>query len=112
MENRVKVMITKENGHPVSLWDKSLLPNKTKSQEACNVQYEYSTLFPLLSNSNCRQIVIEDLELFHPYFRVTKRLAEYIHGLCRVMTVKEVAEHLGLDWKTVTNIDKIFLESH
>lgn len=59
----------------------------------------------------CRQIVIEDLELFHPYFRVTKRLAEYIHGLCRVMTVKEVAEHLGLDWKTVKNIDKIFLES-
>src|SRR4030065_69876 len=58
MENRVKVMITKENGHPVSLWYKSLLHNKTKSQEACNVQYEYSTLFPLLSNSNYRPICL------------------------------------------------------
>jgi transposase len=26
------------------------------------------------------------------------------------MTVKEVAKHLGLDWKTVKNIDKLFLE--
>jgi transposase len=59
----------------------------------------------------CQRIVIEDLELLHPYFRVTKRLAEYIHGLCKVMTVKEVAEHLGLDWKTVKNIDKFFLEA-
>jgi transposase len=58
----------------------------------------------------CGQIVIEDLELLHPYFRVTKRLALYIHGLCQFMTVKEVADHLELDWKTVKNIDKFFLE--
>jgi len=61
--------------------------------------------------ATCRQILIEDLELFDPHFRVTKRLAWYIHGLCRVMTVKEVAEHLNLDWKTVKNIDKLFLEA-
>lgn len=59
----------------------------------------------------CGQIVIEDLELFHPYFRVTKRMALYVHSLCRVMTVKEVADHLDLDWKTVKNIDKFFLEA-
>ncbi len=59
----------------------------------------------------CGQIVIEDLELLHPYFRVTKRLALYIHCLCRVMTVKEVADHLDLNWKTVKNIDKYFLEA-
>jgi transposase len=58
----------------------------------------------------CQRILIEDLELFHPYFRVTQRLAQYIHELCKVMTVKEVAKHLGLDWKTVKNIDKLFLE--
>lgn len=61
--------------------------------------------------SGCQKIVIEDLDLFHPYFRVTKRLALYIHCLCRVMTVKEVADHLDLDWKTVKNIDKLFLEA-
>jgi transposase len=60
----------------------------------------------------CKQILIEELELFDPHFRVTKRLAWYIHGLCRVMTVKEVADHLNLDWKTVKNIDKFFLEAH
>jgi hypothetical protein len=38
--------------------------------------------------------------------RVTRRLAQYIADLCRVMTVKEVANHLDLDWKTVKAIDK------
>ena len=60
----------------------------------------------------CQRILIEDLELFHPYCRVTQRLAQYIHQLCKVMTVQEVAQHLGLDWKTVKNIDKLFLERH
>lgn len=60
---------------------------------------------------SCGQIVVEDLELLHPYFRVTKRLAVYVHSLCRLMTVKEVAEHLDLDWKTVKNIDKFYLET-
>jgi transposase len=60
--------------------------------------------------AKCQQISIEDLNLFHPYLRVTQRLALYIHHLCRFMTVIEVAQHLQLDWKTVKNIDKWFLE--
>jgi transposase len=60
--------------------------------------------------ANCHRISIEDLNLFHPYLRVTRRLALYIHHLCRFMTVIEVAQHLQLDWKTVKNIDKWFLE--
>jgi transposase len=59
---------------------------------------------------HCCRTQIEDLELFSPYQRVTKRLARYIHDLCKVMTVKEVADHVALDWKTVKNIDKAFLE--
>ena len=58
----------------------------------------------------CHQISIEDLKLFDPYLRVTHRLALYIHHLCRFMTVIEVAQHLQLDWKSVKNIDKWFLE--
>lgn len=58
----------------------------------------------------CQQISIEDLELFDPYIRVTRRLAYYIYQLCQVMTVTEVADHLNLDWKTVKAIDKKFLE--
>jgi len=59
----------------------------------------------------CGRVVVEDLELFAPYQRVTKRLARCIHQLCKVMTVSDVARHFGLDWKTVKNIDKRFLEA-
>ena len=58
----------------------------------------------------CKRILTEELDLFIPYQRVTKRLACYIHELCKVLTVKEVADHLGLNWKTVRKIDKHFLE--
>ena len=60
--------------------------------------------------SRCRGIHIEDLELFHPHMRVTVRMARYIYELCQYMTVSEVARHLGLDWKTVKDIDKYYLE--
>ena len=59
---------------------------------------------------HCQGIHIENLELFHPYLRVTTRLARYIYQLCSFMTVSEVARHLGIDWKTVKNIDKFYLE--
>ncbi len=59
---------------------------------------------------NCRRIITENLELFDPYIRVTRRLAYYVYQLCQVMTVTEVANHLDLDWKTVKAIDKKFLE--
>jgi transposase len=37
-------------------------------------------------------------------------LAHFVYQLCRVMTISEVAQHLNLDWKTVKNIDKFYLE--
>jgi transposase len=60
--------------------------------------------------AHCQGIHIEDLELFHPYLRVTTRLARYIYQLCQLMTVSDVARHLGLNWKTVKAIDKSYLE--
>jgi transposase len=60
--------------------------------------------------AHCQGIHIEDLELFHPYLRVTRRMARYVYQLCQYMTVSEVARHLGLNWKTVKDIDKYFLE--
>ena len=59
---------------------------------------------------HCGRITVEDLELFDPYKRVTRRLARTIHELCKVMTVSDVARHFALDWKTVKDIDKAFLE--
>jgi transposase len=60
----------------------------------------------------CRRIVTEELELFDPYLRITRRLAAYIHQLCQWMTVQDVTRHLDLDWKTVKTVDKLFLEAH
>ncbi len=58
----------------------------------------------------CKGVRIEDLGLFHPYLRLTDRMARYVYQLCHMMTVSEVARHLGLNWKTVKDIDKHFLE--
>ena len=58
----------------------------------------------------CQGVRIEDLQLFHPYLRVTERMARYVYQLCHMMTVSEVARHLALNWKTVKNIDKHYLE--
>ncbi len=60
--------------------------------------------------AHCHSVSVEDLELFHPYLRVTRRLARYIYQLCRMMTVTDVARHLDLGWKTVKDIDKYYLE--
>lgn len=54
-------------------------------------------------------IVIEDLDIVAPDMRVTKRLAQYILELCKYMTIKEIARHLKLDWKTIKNIHKDYL---
>jgi len=58
----------------------------------------------------CSRVMVEDTGVFEPWSRVTRRLARCIHDLCKVMTIKDVAEHFDLDWKTVKNIDKAFLE--
>lgn len=60
--------------------------------------------------NNCKGARVEQLEFVDASKRVTRRLAQYIYDLCKVMTVKDVANHLDLDPKTVKEIDKSFLE--
>lgn len=54
--------------------------------------------------------VVEDLGLMNPCKRITRRLATYILDLCKYMTITDVAQHLGLDWKTVKEIHKEHLK--
>ena len=58
----------------------------------------------------CDGVRVEQLSFADASKRVTHRLARYIHGLCKVMTVQDVADHLELNPKTVKAIDKSFLE--
>ena len=71
-----------------------------------SVECSYRKVFCM----KCGGIIVEDMEFFEPYRRVTKRLAKFIHDLCKLLTVQDVARHLNLDWKTVKDIDKAFLE--
>lgn len=58
----------------------------------------------------CQRARVEHLEFLDSHKRLTQRLARYVHELCKVMTVLDVARHLGLDPKTVKAIDKHFLD--
>lgn len=60
--------------------------------------------------NRCDGVRVEKLDFVDASVRVTKRLARYIYELCKKLTVKDVAEHLDLDAKTVKAIDKSFLE--
>lgn len=53
---------------------------------------------------------IEALPWLSPYARVTARLAASVARLCKVASIRHVAQFFGLDWKTVKDIDCAALE--
>jgi len=53
---------------------------------------------------------LEALDWLAPYSRLTRRMAENVVRLCRVLPIKHVAEYLGLTWDTVKSTDKAYLE--
>ena len=60
--------------------------------------------------NTCGGVRVEQMTFADAGQRVTNRLARYIHELCKMLTVKDVAEHLDIDPKTIKEIDKTFLE--
>ena len=70
------------------------------------IKHRYRTVYC----EKCHGYSVEDLGLCDPSSHLTRRMERYVYELCRFMSVKEVADHLGLDWKTVRAIDKAFLE--
>jgi transposase len=55
---------------------------------------------------------LERLSWLEPYARVTRRLAESVARMCRVLPVRHVADYFGLGWDTVRAIDHAWLERH
>lgn len=53
---------------------------------------------------------LELLPWLDAYARVTRRLADSVARLCKVASIRHVAEHFGLNWKTVKEIDRRYLE--
>lgn len=53
---------------------------------------------------------IESHDFLDPFRRSTRRFERAVEDLCRYLPVKQVAEHFGLSWHTVKEIDKRRLE--
>ena len=53
---------------------------------------------------------LEALDWLGRYQRVTRRLAENVARLARVLPLRHVADYFGLHWGTVKEIDKRYLE--
>ena len=87
-------------------WDRRVL----RDLNLCGARALINCRYRKVSCRRCRSFRVEDLKFFDPYQRVTRRLARYIYDLCKMLTVQEVADHLGLDWKTVKRVDRTFLE--
>lgn len=54
--------------------------------------------------ANCG-IRVEALAFVEPHRRFTKRFEQAVADLCRLLPIKHVAEHFGLSWHTVKEID-------
>ena len=53
---------------------------------------------------------IERLPWLEAYARVTRRLADSVSRLCKVAAILHVARFYALDWKTVKDLDRAYLE--
>jgi len=51
----------------------------------------------------------EKLDFLSPNTRYTLRFATQIGGLCRAMTIQDVARRMHLHWETVKELDKIYM---
>jgi len=52
----------------------------------------------------CKALKLEPLLIAFPKKHLTKSLGRYIVDLLKRVTVKDVAEHLGMSWDTVKEI--------
>ena len=59
---------------------------------------------------NCRRVRTEGHSFISPYRRHTLRFERAVAELCRHLPIKQVADHFGLSWHAVKEIDKQRLE--
>src|SRR5687768_11414689 len=61
---------------------------------------------PRVACRSCRIIRQVALPFADPRRRYTKAFERYALGLCRLMTIQDVAQHLGVSWDTIKDILK------
>lgn len=70
----------------------------------------YLVLYKHRVNCPCCGVKVEKLDFADYYSRCTIRFEELVARLCKITSLKQVAELLELDWKTVKDIDKKYLQ--
>ena len=58
---------------------------------------------------DCKQLRYEKLPFMLPHKRYTRRFADYVIALSKLMTVKDVAQSLGVSWGLVRSIQETHL---
>lgn len=70
----------------------------------------YLVLYKHRVKCPCCGVKVERLDFADYYSRCTIRFEELIARLCKITSLKQVAELLELDWKTVKDVDKKYLQ--
>ena len=69
----------------------------------------YITFFEEKLKCICGSRGYEEIDFTRPYSRCTIRFEEYVYLLCQKMTIKDVSEVIHLNWKTIKDIDKYYI---
>jgi transposase len=88
----------------VHSYNNRVIHDLSMSGTRVKLDYSYRTIYC----PGCG-IKVEYHDFIEPYSRVTKRFAQYIYGLCKVMSIIDVSDHTGLSWDQVRRIDKRIL---
>jgi len=67
---------------------------------------------PRVECKACGLVRQVSLGLAAPRFGFTRAFERYVLGLCQRMTILDVAQHLGVSWDTVKDIQKRYLQKH
>ncbi len=94
------------NSTTVQSWETRDIRDLNFASAQTWLKYKYRKIYC----HKCQKIVVEDLGICQPWARITDRLAKTIYELCKTMSVTDVAKHYSINWKTVKNIDKQYLE--
>lgn len=56
-------------------------------------------------------VIWEDLPFLSPSRKFTRRFALVIGDLCRAMSIKDVAKRIDLDWRTIKELDTLYMQA-
>lgn len=104
----------RKHNHLCSVCNKKASSKRKKQRRVRDLLFHgwQTSVFITYYEVTCKQcgIRVEHIPFVRPYARATKRLEEAVAWLCQHLPLSVVALYFSLNWKTVKNIDKAYLE--